>query len=167
MESSVDDFAGSDPLPLPLAKSHADSQILLVESDSEDAELMLGALADAGMEEASFLVSSGRRALDYLGRRSPYQNVARPCLVLLDLELPDIAGFDVLSRMKACHATATIPVVVLAGVVRDTEIAQAYALGAASYVPKDDGFGKLTNNLALLVFYWFQVARLPGARPGP
>jgi CheY-like chemotaxis protein len=77
--------------------------ILLVEDDPDHAELTREALSDAGLCNPIVTVDTAARALDYILGRGEFEGrdtVSRPCVILLDLRLPDGSGFDVLRAVR-------------------------------------------------------------------
>jgi len=90
--------------------------ILIVEDSAEDADLTIKALKDIRITNHIFVVADGTAALDFLfckGEYSQRKRTNRPQLILLDLSLPKIDGFEVLRQIKGDSRTRTIPVIVL------------------------------------------------------
>lgn len=84
------------------------------------------------MQQAGFDVTTaadGESALDHIG-------VALPDLLLLDISLPGISGFDVLEQLRAAAATRRLPVIMLTAHGREVEREKGMALGANDYVTK-------------------------------
>ena len=121
-------------------------RILLVEDNSDHAELTLRAIAQAtGLTDVSW-VKDGEEALDFLHSRGRYTDPAaapRPSLILLDLNLPKIDGHEILRQIKTDAALLTIPVVMLTTSIRQTEADESYRLGADSFVTKPIHFAEL------------------------
>ena len=102
--------------------------ILLVEDNSDDAELIIRGLQKNWADILIHHVSDGEAALDYLFRRGKYagaEKSPRPHLVLLDLRLPGIDGLDVLREIKADQELQRIPVVVLTSSEAQNDIDRA------------------------------------------
>lgn len=127
--------------------------ILHVEDDPALAELVRVALAD--VDAAVTHVATGTQALEALAVPP------RPRLVLLDLDLPDMRGFDVLERVRTDERGAATPIVILSSSDREEDIARAAALGANSYVVKPADFGTFRETVRLVVRYWLQAHRAP------
>lgn len=103
-------------------------EILLVEDNSDDAELIIRGLRKNDVDILVHHVSDGEAALDYLFRRGEYagtEKSPRPHLVLLDLRLPGIDGLDVLREIKADQELQRIPVVVLTSSEAQNDIDRA------------------------------------------
>jgi two-component system response regulator len=141
--------------------------ILLVEDDPAHAEIVLRNLTS--MQERVRCIahlSDGQQALDYLhrtGEHSDPQSSPRPDLVLLDLRLPRVDGFEVLRRMKASDEVSHIPVVVLSTSEAEGDITAAYQTGACSYLVKPAEFGAYIELLRGLGHYWSDLNRFHGA----
>jgi len=77
-----------------------------------------------------------------------------PAVVMLDLKLPKLSGFDVLKRMRADPRTKAIPVVVLTSSSEDEDMLRSYELGANSYVRKPVEFSAFAKAVGQLGIYW-------------
>ena len=130
--------------------------ILLVEDDPALAELVVIALQD--LEVDVLHASTGAAALSAIDA-SP-----RPRLVLLDLDLPDMRGHDVLERGRKGDHGCAIPVVVLSSSEREEDIARAATLGANSYVVKPPDFAAFRDTIRRTVEYWIELHRAPCIR---
>ncbi|CAB4858345.1 unannotated protein [freshwater metagenome] len=128
--------------------------ILLVEDDDALAELVQLALREISVtiEHAQ----TGAAALAALERGAP-----APRLVLLDLDLPDMRGLQVLERQRERDVQRVIPIVVLSSSEEPEDIARAAELGANSYVVKPPTFERFREHVALVVSYWTLLHRMP------
>jgi len=90
-------------------------RILLVEDDPKDVELTLTGLAEYNLANEVVVARDGEEALDYLHRRGNYQTRSNgnPAVMLLDLKLPKVNGFEVLQQVRGNENLKMIPVVVL------------------------------------------------------
>lgn len=133
-------------------------KIVMIE-DNEDHALLIR----RGLEEPECSVthySDGAEALQFLGQMAnPAQ---RPDLILLDLKLPGMDGFEVLEALKKMEWCLAVPVVILTTSARKEEIAKAYRLGAGGYVVKSDEFSEFVAKLKCVKDYWFHTVELPG-----
>jgi CheY-like chemotaxis protein len=112
--------------------------ILLVEDDPGHAKLIEKNLRRSGLLNELIVVTDGSRALDFVfhqGEFAEYGN-SRPLLILLDLNLPVLDGYQVLQRLKASDETKTIPIVILTTTDDPREVARCYELGCNVYVTK-------------------------------
>ena len=137
------------------------NHVLLVEDNPADARLTALAMEEAGLPGTLATVGDGERALDYLFRRPPYSDAPRPDLVLLDLNMPRIAGFEALAQIKADARIASIPILVLSTSSTPEQIEKAYASGAQTYLVKPSSFGKYVEAMKSARNYWYDIAVLP------
>jgi two-component system response regulator len=109
-------------------------KIMLVEDNLEDAAFTKRVLKFNHLNVDLVLATSGREAMECLARRHNEGNP--PSLILLDINLPDISGIDLLTRIKEDTRFCKIPVVILTGSNEDQDIQKSYDLGASSYLVK-------------------------------
>jgi CheY-like chemotaxis protein len=141
--------------------------VLIADDDPDDRELAADALgATAGGGKIRF-VHDGQDLLDYLRREGPYQreDVPRPDVILLDLNMPRRTGTEALTEIKADEDLRSIPVVVLSTSRSTDDIESSYALGAASYVVKPSTFTSLVEAMDVFKRYWFELVDLPPQSP--
>jgi len=121
-----------------------DIEILLVEDNIEDAIFTQKILRFNNLSEDMVLAASGQEAMDALERFGREGNC--PDLILLDINLPDISGIDLLKRIKDDARFRNVPVVILTGSNEDEDIQKSYDLGASSYLVKP-----ISNDALMLV----------------
>jgi CheY-like chemotaxis protein len=109
-------------------------RIMLVEDDIQDAAFTQRVLKFNKLAKDLVLVASAQEAMQFLKERDKSGNPLD--LILLDLNLPDISGIDLLTRIKSEKAFRSIPVVILTGSNEDQDIQKSYDLGASSYLVK-------------------------------
>ncbi len=112
--------------------------ILLAEDDPGHATLIRRNLARAGVVNELVHVTDGQQALDYLFRRGAFADRPKDAniLLLLDINMPLIDGFEVLRQLKANEATARVPVIMLTTTDDPRDVAKGYELGCNVYIPK-------------------------------
>lgn len=141
--------------------------ILLVEDDPAHAEIVLRNLtALEGRVRCIAHLSDGQQALDYLQREGEHaspDSSPRPDLVLLDLRLPRVDGFEVLRRMKSSQDVSHIPVVVLSTSEAESDISAAYRGGASSYLVKPAEYEAYIALMQAFGHYWGDLNRFQGA----
>jgi CheY-like chemotaxis protein len=135
--------------------------ILLVEDDPGDVRLTREALKDGKLRNELHAVSDGPSALAFLYREPPFEDVARPDLIFLDLNLPGMHGTEVLARIKSDEDLAAIPVTVLTTSAADEDITRSYRLHANAYVTKPVGLDEFLEVVRQLDEFWVQIVRLP------
>jgi CheY-like chemotaxis protein len=112
--------------------------ILLVEDDAGHARLIEKNLRRSNIYNEIIILSDGQQAVDFLFGQGPYAGQKRPSplLVLLDLNMPVMDGYQVLERMKADDTTKRIPVVILTTTDDAREVERCYNLGCNVYITK-------------------------------
>jgi CheY-like chemotaxis protein len=135
--------------------------IVLVEDNPADAEMLETVLQQTGAPVDIVRLDDGFKAIEYL----TLNNVARQYdLVLLDLNLPGLSGFEVLERIRAHEELKSLPVVVMSGSSDPADIERCYRDGANSYVCKSSHLEEIFFTVAQLVAYWSTVVKLPPRR---
>ena len=109
-------------------------KILLVEDNEADAAVTIRLLKLNRLSKDLVLAKNGQDALEALQRKTGEGNL--PNFILLDINLPDISGIDLLTRIKKDELFQKIPVVILTGSNEDQDIQKCYDLGASSYLVK-------------------------------
>jgi two-component system response regulator len=138
--------------------------ILLVEDNPDDADLALRALRQKHILNELVVARDGAEALDYLfgaGAHAGRDLRQMPQLVLLDLKLPKVDGFEVLRRIRADDRTRFLPVVVLTSSKEDRDLIEAYHCQANSYIRKPVDFVQFSEAVGLLGLYWLVLNELP------
>jgi two-component system, response regulator len=139
-------------------------EILLVEDNPYDAELSLRALKQNNIINNVLHVSDGEEALDYLFARGNFKNkndVSKPKMILLDLNLPRKGGLEVLKIIKSDPALKVIPVVILTTSNEEKDIVESYKLGVNSYLVKPVEFDKFVQVVKELGMYWLILNQVP------
>lgn len=138
----------------------------MVEDNPDDELLTLDALRTAGTPCDIAVTRDGVEALEYLFADGAYagrDQAVQPCLILLDLKLPKLSGFDVLSRIRADHRTRLTPVVLLTSSSQDEDMIRGYSAGANSFVRKPVKFERFLDAMRSLGQYWLEVNEMPYA----
>ncbi|MFH1673147.1 MAG: response regulator [Pseudomonadota bacterium] len=121
-----------------LMNEHELVTILLVEDDPGHARLIEKNLRRGCVSNEIIFLDNGQKAIDYLFKKGDYSKDAKPqpLLILLDLNLPVLDGYEVLKRIKEEESTKRIPVVVLTTTDNPHDISRCYELGCNVYVTK-------------------------------
>ena len=135
--------------------------ILLVEDSPGDVRLTKEALAEGKVRNALHVVQDGEEALAFLRREEGFEDVPRPDLVLLDLNLPRLDGREVLKEMKSDEALKSIPVVVLTTSTADEDVLRVYDLAGNCYIPKPVEYKRFLDVVRSIEDFWLTVVRLP------
>jgi two-component system, response regulator len=138
--------------------------ILLVEDNADDELLTLDVLRDGRLDCEVVVTRDGEEALEYLfaaGAWAGRDTRVQPDLILLDLKLPKLSGFEVLTRVRTDERTRITPVVLLTTSSQDDDMARGYSCGANSFVRKPVQFAKFEEALRHLGQYWLLVNEVP------
>lgn len=150
----------ASPLPAVL-------DILLIEDNPLEAELTLRPIRELDPSPTVEVARDGEEACDFLFARGAFRHrsgALPPRLILLDLKLPRLDGFDVLRAVRTNSRTSKTPVVVLTLSDDHRELAQCYQLGANSCVQKPVRSDALRVVLQAVARYWLSLNQAP---PGP
>lgn len=170
----AEDIPGGTPLtfdaPLDIEALHYEAilarrkpiRILLVEDNPADVRLAMEALKECGISHSLSVVEDGVEAIAFLRRENGFAEVARPELILLDLNLPRKDGREVLAEIKADEQLRSIPVVVLTTSEAESDIQRVYDLHANCYIPKPADLKQFVTVLKSIHSFWTIIAKLPG-----
>jgi CheY-like chemotaxis protein len=140
------------------------AHILLVEDNRMDVELTLDAFNQAKLQNTIHVASDGQEALAYLFGHGPYadrRTYPKPNLILLDLKLPGIDGFEVLRQIKSTPILKRIPVVILTSSKEEGDRALSYDRGANSYLVKPVSFDGFLGVVQQIEGYWLSLNIAP------
>ncbi|HZH99356.1 MAG TPA: response regulator [Fimbriimonadaceae bacterium] len=135
--------------------------LLLVEDNADDEKLALRALKLSGYKVAPLVARDGAEALHVL-EGLPVSKL--PALVLLDLKLPKLSGFEVLERLRKDEKTRDLPVVIMSSSDEQRDVEDCYRLGANSYIRKPVDFDGFSETVSQLGTYWLSVNVTPYSR---
>jgi two-component system response regulator len=155
----------AQPTHVPLTPPPTD--ILLIEDNPLEVELTLRPLRELDPSNRIDVARDGEEALDFLFGRGVFRHRSGsppPRLMLLDLNLPKVDGFEVLRAVRANSRTCMAPVVVLTSSNDPRELAQCYQLGANSCVQKPVRYDELWAAMQAVGRYWLALNQAP---PGP
>lgn len=133
--------------------------ILLVEDNIDHAELVIRSFTDHHLDKAIHHVQDGEAALDYLFHRGAFTDVSAhpsPNIILLDLKLPKVDGFEVLNQVKSDKDLRRIPVVILTTSTAESDLVKAYDGYTNSYLVKPLDFEKFNLLMHDLDIYWLE-----------
>src|SRR6185436_11152458 len=140
--------------------------VLWVEDDADDVLLIGRALRKAGLDQPA-LARDGREAVAYLSGDGKYADRAAhpfPSLILLDLKLPKMSGFEVLRWIRERPEVCRVPVVMFTSSRERADIDRAYDLGANGYLIKSVDHDDLVEALKRVRKFWLDLNINP-ARP--
>jgi PAS domain S-box-containing protein len=147
-----------DTSPGPSVAISPSAEVLFVEDNPADVRLVSEALREGRHDIRVTVVEDGQAALDLLSERAA-RGAPLPDLVLLDLNLPRCSGREVLRILKENPRLRQVPVVVLSGSAAESDVRDAYALRANSYVQKPARYEELVATMASLREFWLGRVR--------
>jgi CheY-like chemotaxis protein len=132
--------------------------ILLVEDNSDDVLLFRRALSKARRPHPLYVVHDGQAAIDYLSGTGQYidRNLfPLPDLIMLDLKMPRVGGFEVLKWIRGDGPARLIPIVILSSSALADDVNRAYELGANSYMVKPTTAEALERLIQTISDFWY------------
>ncbi len=130
--------------------------ILLIEDDNVDAMTVKRALKDLKVTNPLVRAANGEEALDYLRNDAN----EKPCVILLDLNMPKMNGIEFLKVAKADEALKRIPAVVLTTSKDDRDKVESFDLCVAGYIVKPVDYRKFVDAIKIIDLYW-TLSELP------
>lgn len=137
-------------------------KILLVEDNPGDVRLTIEALKDCKIRNTLNIVEDGEEALAYLRKEGKYAGASTPDLILLDLDLPNLHGKEVLEQVKADKNLRKIPIIVLTVSQSEQDVLRVYDLQANAYVNKPIDLDQFITVVHSIENFWFTIVKLPG-----
>lgn len=154
MSSIMENVGAVAARNIPTQFPSSDGPVVIVDDDPYDALLAEGVIVELEPMFPAQILTSGEDLLAYLTGESIYRDRSRfpyPGLILLDLKMPKMDGYEVLQWVKEHPEHAKVPIVVLSGIVNMAgQVTRAYQLGAHSFLPKPIQLEEIRNILSLL-----------------
>jgi CheY-like chemotaxis protein len=137
--------------------------ILVADDDADDRLFMEQALRQTGYDHDIRFVEDGEELLEYLRHQGNYnaRNAPWPNLLMLDLNMPRVNGFQALERIKEDPALRRLPVVVMTTSSADEDVVRTYNMGVNSFITKPFNFHRLVEMVAAMKTYWMDTVKLP------
>lgn len=135
--------------------------VLVVEDNADDVLLLQRAFQKAELVNPIQVLTDGQQAVEYLtgeGKYSDRDLYPLPAVILVDLKLPKLSGFELLGRLREYPHLKRIPTVVLTSSREYRDVREAYELGANSYIVKSDRVIEMVKAIQL---YWLKLNELP------
>jgi CheY-like chemotaxis protein len=136
-------------------------RILLVEDNEGDILLTLEALREARIGNEVDVVKDGDRAVQFLKKEGEFKDAYTPDLILLDINLPRMDGFEVLAVIKSDERLSVIPVIMLTTSDSEKDILESYKHHANCYITKPVNFENFMNVIQTIKDFWINIVRLP------
>ena len=136
-------------------------EILLVEDNEGDVGLVEEVFEEAKIRNIIHVAEDGEEAMLFLNKETAYVDAPTPDIILLDLNLPQKDGREVLEEIKTDENLKRIPVVVLTTSKAEEDIIKSYDLHANSYITKPVDFDQFIRVVRSIEDFWLEVVRLP------
>lgn len=137
--------------------------ILLVEDNPGDVRLIQEVFQDGKIFNHLDVARDGEEAMSYLYQQGAYKQMAKPDLILLDLNLPKKNGSEVLSEIKSDEHLKRIPVIILTASKAEEDIARAYNQHANCYLTKPIDLNQFINVVQQIKSFWLSIVQLPAS----
>jgi CheY-like chemotaxis protein len=131
--------------------------ILLAEDDENDVLLITRAFKRHFLDKQIHVVRNGEEAIAYLSGKGVFADRKKypfPNLVITDLKMPKLSGFELLAWIEEHQEFRVIPTIVLSASREDRDVDRAYSLGANTYMVKPASFETLAEMVELIRDYW-------------
>ncbi|HEY0547946.1 MAG TPA: response regulator [Verrucomicrobiae bacterium] len=143
---------------------HYKCNILIVDDDENDIFFAKRAFTEINVHCTFQVLKNGQEAVDYLAGQGPYadrQKFPLPMMILLDINMPIMDGFQVLEWLRKRPGIKVIPTLVFSSSDVPSDITRAYELGANSFMTKSVTYDGLLLKLQTLSQYWLEHCKHP------
>lgn len=135
--------------------------LLVVEDNPGDVRLIQEAFKEGRNTHNMHVVTDGEEALDFVHQRGTHSSAPRPDLVLLDLNLPKVAGIEVLTELKENPELRSIPVIVLTGSEAEQDVVESYQHHTNACLTKPVNPNAFISLIQSFEDFWMQKVQLP------
>lgn len=137
--------------------------IMIAEDDANDVFIVQKSLKRAGINNPVKWVEDGEQALEYLRGEGQYENRQEypfPGVIITDLKMPKVNGFEILRWLRKHPECGVIPTVVLSASAQERDVVQAYQMGANCYLQKPATVEEMTALMKVMFDFW-NVCKIP------
>ena len=134
---------------------------LMAEDSPDDIVITKRAWKKGNIKNKLYIVNNGEETLDFLYKRGKFADAPSISLLLLDLKMPRMNGFEVLEVIKKDAGLKRIPVIVLTSSNRGRDVERAYDLGCNSYIVKPVGYDNFLKAVIEIQRYWILLCEIP------
>lgn len=138
--------------------------VLLVEDSVADVKITLRAFKKASMNMNVLVTNNGMEALEYFnneGRFTDPVKFPKPDIVLMDINMPKLNGFETLEKIKQDARFKNIPIIMLTSSKNESDIANSYSGGAAGFIQKPVNYDDFCTVVKKFDDYWSSIIKLP------
>lgn len=144
-----------------MAKENKEMLILIVEDDPGDQKLIKAAITNQEYGVKLMISPNGEAAMSYLQAcKSSPETYKKPCLILLDLNMPGMDGREFLKIVKEDNELCLIPVVIVTTSDSEADVQDCYRLQAAGYVQKSAVPEEFNEIIKKMTRYWFLASEV-------
>ena len=143
---------------------HRQCTILIVDDDENDIFFVQRAFTEINVHCVFQILKNGQEVVDYLSGLGDYANREKyplPMMILMDLKMPIMDGFQVLAWLRSRPGLKVIPTIVFSSSDVPADITRAYELGANSFMTKSVTYDGLLLKLQTLSQYWLEYCKHP------
>lgn len=144
-----------------LRQQGREPRVLMVEDNEDHAFLTTEAFTETGRKVRLDHVQTGEKCMAFLRQQPPYEQSLRPDVVLLDIHMPRMNGYEVMQAMMEDPDLRSVPVVVMSTSAASDDVNRMYALGCNAYIVKPRDFEALATAIQHLSDHWFGAVLLP------
>ncbi|MET6998946.1 response regulator [Chitinophaga defluvii] len=147
-----------------MKRSTLPRNILIADDDADDREMLKAAFEENKSLHNICFVEDGEELMHYLNRKGAYTDPVSwplPGIIILDLNMPRMDGWEALRKIKMDEQLKCIPVIILSTSKAEMDVLNCYALGVNSFIIKPVTFKGLVEITHMLDNYWFKTAELP------
>lgn len=138
-------------------------RILLIEDNPGDAIITETAFEEIGMNAEVSVAPDGIIGLRYLNKQAEFKEAITPDLILLDINMPEMNGKEVLKTIKEDKNLKTIPVIMLTSSEAEVDILSSYDSHANSYIVKPVTIDRFIDVAKSIQKFWMDTTKLPGS----
>ena len=135
--------------------------VLLAEDNMDDVLITKRAWKIGKVNANLYIVNNGEEALDFLYKRGKYIDAPNISLLLLDLKMPKMNGFEVLEQLKSDKILKKLPIVVLTTSNRSEDIDKSYDNGCNGYIIKPVSFETFKEAVHKIEDFWLELSVSP------
>jgi two-component system, chemotaxis family, response regulator Rcp1 len=145
----------------PIAAQGREAIVLLVEDNEDHAFLTRESFTEAKLQVDLHHVDNGEKCMAFLRRLPPYENAPRPDILLLDIHMPRMDGYEVMEAISKDESLHSLPVIVLTTSADIIDVDRMYGLRCSSFIKKPVDFDGFTKAMRDIAGYWFSLVVLP------
>lgn len=139
-------------------------ELVIIEDNPNDAEMILDILKNkVNLQKVKF-INDGEKAINFIRditNNPTNRKIPLPKLIILDLKLPKVSGFEILEEIKSRRRVMDVPVVILSSSKEEFDLKKAYDLCVNSYVVKTLNFDDFSFLIENIIFYWLNLNEVP------